>query len=401
MRKLAVQRSVVLAGAVLLLAAVAAWWAFGGGASRAQAPAQGQQGQGQQEQGAGGQAQGGRPPVSVMIAKVERKVVPIQADAVGTVSPIASVALKARVDSLVEKVHFEDGARVKEGEVLFTLDSRQIDAQIKQAQGTLAKDRAQLAGAQRDVERYRELLRKGATTQVNLDNALTQSDTLAGTVGADEAALENLKVQKSYMTISAPIAGRISTANVKAGNFVKSGDATALATINQIAPVYVAFSVPQQTLPQLREALNAGTARVSVNVPGATDAETGRVAVIDNTVDATTGMVTARAIMDNKNEALWPGTLVRVQMILREQEETIVPTAAVQRSQSGDFVFVVENGAAATRPVKISRTQANFSVVAEGLKPGETVVTDGQLSLTNGSRVAPRGGGAPQEKTGS
>lgn len=382
--------TLAVAGVAGLAVVAAVWLTADRAPTRAQAP-----------------AGGARPPVSVLMAKAERKTVPVEIDSIGTVSPIASVALKSRVDAMIEKVHFEDGARVTKDDVLFTLDARQIDAQIMQAEGTLAKDRAQLEGAQRDVQRYRELIGKGATTQVNLDNALTQVNILTGTVQADEAALSALKVQKSYMTIKAPISGRMSPANLKAGNFVKSGDANALATINQIAPIYVAFSVTQQALPQLREALAAATARVSVKVPGADVVETGKVAVIDNAVDTTTGMVTARAIMDNASETLWPGTLVNVRLVVREEAEAlVVPTVAIQRSQDGDFVFVVENGQARTQPVKVARTQGTLSVIAEGLSGGETVVTDGQLSLTNGSRVVPRGGGrppgaGPPAKTGS
>src|ERR1700682_2640369 len=191
--------------------------------------------------GGGTTAQGPQKPrvVSVEVAKAERKPVPVDVDSIGTVTPISSVALKSRLETTIIAVHFEDGAKVAEGDLLFTLDARQIDAQIEQAEGTLAKDQAQLEGAQRDFRRYSDLIGKGATTQVNLDNAKTQADILIGTIKADQSALDNLKVQKSYTIIRAPFAGRISVANVKVGNFVRPADTVPLAVINQMAPVYV------------------------------------------------------------------------------------------------------------------------------------------------------------------
>src|SRR3954463_5120295 len=162
--------------------------------------------------------------VSVDLAKAERKSVPVDVDAIGMVTPISSVALKSRVETTILAVHFEDGARVNEGDLLFTLDARQIDAQIQQAEGMLAKDQAQLAGAERDLKRYSDLIGKGATTQVSVDNAKTQADVLVGTIKDDQAALDNLKVKKTYPLIRAPFSGRISAANVKVGNFVLPSD---------------------------------------------------------------------------------------------------------------------------------------------------------------------------------
>src|SRR3954453_15242481 len=176
--------------------------------------------------GTGASAQGPQRPrvVSVELARAERKAVPVDVDSIGPVTPISSVALKSRLETTIVAVHFADGAKVNEGDLLFTLDSRQIEAQIEQAEGVLAKDQAQLEGAQRDFKRYGELIGKGATTQVNLDNAKTAADILIGTIKADQSALENLKVQKSYPLITAPFSGRIGGANVKVGNFVRPAD---------------------------------------------------------------------------------------------------------------------------------------------------------------------------------
>src|SRR3982075_1428173 len=343
--------------------------------------------------GGGASAQGPQRPrmVSVELAKAERRSVPVDVDAIGMVTPISSVALKSRVETTIVSVHFEDGAKVNEGDLLFTLDSRQIDAQIEQAEGTLARDRAQLEGAQRDLRRYTDLVGKGATTQVNVDNARTQSDILTGTIKADQAALDNLKVQKSYTTIRAPFSGRISAANVKVGNFVRPADTTALAVINQMAPVYVSFAVPQRVLVDLREAMAKGVSGVTATIPGHQRSETGKVAMVENTVDATTGMVTVRGIMNNENESLWPGTLVATKLVIRNEDSVVVPTVAVQRSQNGNYVFVVKDGVAKVQLVKVDRTFQGTSVILEGLSGDESVVVDGQLLLSDGSRVEPRG----------
>jgi RND family efflux transporter MFP subunit len=342
--------------------------------------------------GGNASAQGPQRPrtVSVEIAKAERKPIPVDVDAIGTVTPISSVALKSRLETTIVSVHFEDGAKVNEGDLLFTLDARQIDAQIEQAEGTLAKDQAQLEGAQRDLRRYTDLVGKGATTQVNVDNAKTQSDTLSATIKADQAALDNLKVQKSYTLIRSPFAGRISAANVKVGNFVRPADTQALAIINQMAPVYVTFAIPQRVLVDLREAMAKDGSKVIATIPGHQRSEDGKVAMVENTVDATTGMVTVRGIMDNANETLWPGTLVSTKLIIRTENSVIVPTVAVQRSQSGNFVFVVREGAAKVQAIKVDRTFQGFSVITEGLSGDESIVIDGQLLLSDGTRVEPR-----------
>jgi RND family efflux transporter MFP subunit len=342
--------------------------------------------------GTGASAQGPQRPrvVSVELAMAERKPVPVDVDSIGTVTPISSVALKSRLETTIVAVHFEDGAKVNEGDLLFTLDARQIDAQIEQAAGMLAKDQAQLEGAQRDLKRYNDLIGKGATTQVNVDNAKTQADILTGSIKADQAALDNLKVQKSYTSIRAPFSGRISAANVKVGNFVRPADTAPLAVINQMAPVYVTFAIPQRVLVDLREAMAKGLSKVIATIPGHEKSENGKVAMVENSVDSTTGMVTVRGVMDNANETLWPGILVATKLTIRTENAVVLPTVAVQRSQSGNYVFVVKDGVAKVQPVKVDRTLQGQSVITEGLSGGESVVVDGQLLLSDGTRVDPR-----------
>jgi multidrug efflux system membrane fusion protein len=341
--------------------------------------------------GAVAQAQGpGQRGIPVEVATAVKKNAPIRLDALGTVAPMASVAIKSRMDSEIVGIHFADGALVKQGDVLITLDKRSIEAMVQAAEGIVAKDQAQLEGAERDMRRYTDLVAKNATPVTNLENATTQAAIYTAAKIADQATLQNLKVQLSYATITAPITGRISAATVKVGNFVRSADLASIATIIQTSPIYVTFSVPQSVLPDLRKALAAESATIEAIVPGEKTSAAGTVTMIENTVDAGTGMVSVRATMQNADEFLWPGTLVTARMTLREEPAVVVPAAAVQVSQSGSFVFVIKDGKAMVRPVKVARTLGNEVVLESGLEAGEVVVTDGFLQLNDGARVAPR-----------
>jgi len=332
--------------------------------------------------------------VPVEVGQAEKKVVPYQVDALGTVTPMASVAIKSRLDNEITAVRFADGSRVKTGDVLLQLDTRALEAQIRQAEGNIARDRAQLEGAERDVRRYTDLVAKGATPVTNLDNAKTQSDTFRAAIQADQAVYDNLRVQLSYCTITAAISGRISAASVKVGNFVRSADLAPIATLNQIAPIYISFAVPQRYLPDIRKAISVESASIEALVPGTDKKAPGAVTMIENAVDATTGMATVRATMPNRDELLWPGTLVNIRITLRQDEAVVVPSAAVQVSQQGNFVFVVKEGIAKVQSVKVERVVGTETVIESGLSGGETVVTNGHLLLTDGARVTIRKAGA-------
>jgi multidrug efflux pump subunit AcrA (membrane-fusion protein) len=206
--------------------------------------------------------------VPVEVATAVKMKTPVLIEALGTVTVMASVAVKTRMDDEITAIHFTDGAFVKQGDLLITLDSRATEAQIAQAQGTLARDQAQLDGAERDLRRNTDLMTKGAGPQLSVENSKTQTETYRAAIQADLAVLENLKVQLSYCTIRASITGRISQAAVKVGNFVRSADLTPIATINQMAPVYVTFAVPQRSLPELRTAIAEGAAPVEAAIPG-------------------------------------------------------------------------------------------------------------------------------------
>jgi membrane fusion protein, multidrug efflux system len=328
--------------------------------------------------------------VPVEVVTAVKKKAPVRVDLLGTVTPIASVAVKTRLDTEIVQVHFHDGAMVRQGDPLFTLDGRAIEAQIHQLEGQLARDQASLEGAERDVRRFTDLVGKNATPQLNLDNAKTQVGVFTGAVRADQGSIENLKVQLSYTEIRAPISGRISMAAVKVGNFARQADLTPLATIMQTAPVYVTFALPQANLPTLRQALANETATIEAVVPGETRKASGQVTMIENTVDMTTGTVPVRATMPNTDELLWPGTLVTVQLSFREEEAVVVPNQAVQVSQTGSFVFVIKDGVAHVQPVKVARVVDQQAILESGLEGGEVVVIEGQVQINDGSRVSAR-----------
>ena len=326
-------------------------------------------------------------PVPVETAVAGRKTMPVRLTALGNVTPVASVAIKTQVDTTITEVHFRDGASVQKGDLLFTLDCRQIEADMKRVQAIIDGAQSTLEQAQRDVERYTDLVGRNATPIVTLNNAQTAVNVSRATAESNRAQLENLKVQLSFCSIRASISGRISMANVKVGNFVRQADTAPMATINQMVPVYVSFTVPQKNLPDIRKAIAAETATVEAIIPGDDKRASGQVTMIENSVDPATGMAMVRATMPNKDELLWPGTLVTTDMTLRNEEGVVVPAQAVQVSQTGTFVFVIKDGVAQVQAVKVERQIGTESVIASGLNGGETVVTEGQLLLSSGTRV--------------
>ena len=325
--------------------------------------------------------------VQVTTEVAVKKQSPVLIEMRGNVTTLASVAIKPRIDNEIVGVHFVDGSEIKKGDLLITLDTRALDAQLRQAEATLARDKAQLEGSERDARRYSDLVPRGAAPQLNLDNAKTQSDTFRAAIRADEAAIKALKVQLSYCEIRAPISGRVSQAAVKVGNFVRAADANPIATINQMQPVYVTFMVPQQDLPSLRVAMADGTASVKAVVDPEALSSRGQITMVENAIDATTGLATVRATMPNEDELLWPGAIVMARVTLRMEDAVVVPTTAVQVSQTGTYVYVVEDAVAVVRPVEVSRSTADEMVIRSGLSGGESVVTDGHLLLSDRTPV--------------
>lgn len=338
---------------------------------------------------ANAQTTGARGSVAVTVATAVRDSAPLRFEAIGAVEPMVTVTIRARVASRVEQVKFEDGAEVKEGDVLFVLDSREINAQILQAEATLSKDKAQLEKALRDVERYSGLATRNAVSQVQVDDAKTTAEMQKATVQQDEANLQALQVQRSYYEIKAPVSGRIGVAQARPGAVIRVDDT--LATIRQIKPIYVAFGVPERYLSEVRTNMAQATVQFRLQGSG-TQISGGKIASLDNTIDIQTGTLMVRALFPNADERLWPGTLGDVTVTLRmEANVVMVPAEAVQVGQNGSFVFVVENGVARVRPVTVERTVDGKAVLSAGLSGNEVVVTQGQLALRNGSRVDIKG----------
>ncbi|MBU8874837.1 efflux RND transporter periplasmic adaptor subunit [Reyranella sp. MMS21-HV4-11] len=347
---------------------------------------------GAQPQGRRGRANpGGAVPVVTM--PVTSQAMPVVVDAVGTVQSIASVQIKPRMDSQIMKVNVEEGALVKEGDVLFELDSRALKAQLGQIEAQIRKDQAQVVQARRDLQRTEELLAKNAGTVVQRDNAGTAVKAAEAQLEADEAAKASVQTSLTFTEIRAPVSGRIGSIANKAGAVVRTGDnsaASTLATINQIDPIYVSFAIPQVILPDLRAAMAKGPVTVSAIVDDAKK-QSGVMAFIENTVDPNTGTVTAKARIGNANELLWPGQFVKVEIVLGIEPDALsVPSSAVQLGSQGPFVFVIKDGVAELRQVSVKRTQDGQAVIGKGLESGEQVVVDGQLRLVQGASVTVR-----------
>ncbi len=332
-------------------------------------------------------------PVPVVVHKVDAKSMPIIVEAVGTVQAIASVQLRSRIDSQIMKVNVEEGALVKQGDLLFELDARTLRAQLAQIEAQVRKDQAQLVQAKRDSSRADDLLGKGAGTVVTRDNNITSQKAIEAQLESDEAMRQNILTQISYTEIRAPVSGRIGSIPNKAGTIVRAADNTVtavLATLNQVDPIFVSFAIPQVILPDLRAAIAAGDVKVSA-VVDATHRQPGTVAFIENTVDPMTGTVTVKARIANANEGLWPGQFIKAETTLGVESAALaIPSAAVQLGPQGPYVFVVDGAKVVVRPVVVKRTQNGESVIGEGLKAGEQVVIDGQLRLVDGAPVAPR-----------
>jgi multidrug efflux system membrane fusion protein len=329
--------------------------------------------------------------VPVTVGTVARQDVPLEVRANGHVDPYSTVAIKARVGGQVTRVGFREGQNVHQGDVLFQIDSRPYASALAQAQAQLERDRAIAKKAEQDVQRYAELVAKDYVTKEQYDAVGSNVAAALATVKADEAAVENARLNLSYCTVAAPLSARTGAVLVYPGNMVKGNDDNPLVVLNQLQPVYVSFSVPESSLALIRQHGRPGqTLKVNAMASGGTaNTQTGDLTFWNNTVDPTTGTILLKATFPNQNEVLWPGEYVDVTLTLAtEPNAIVVPTQAVQTGQSGQYVYVVKNDLTVeSRPVSMNRTQGPLSIVAKGLQPGERVVTDGQLRLAPGAKV--------------
>ena len=316
--------------------------------------------------------------------------VPIQIHAIGNVEAYATVSVKAQVAARIEKASFTEGQNVGKGELLFTLDRRPFDTALQQAQANLARDQAQLENARAEKDRYTELYQEGIVSKEQYDSMRTNADALAASVRADKAAIEKARIDLSYCSIQAPIEGRTGALLVNPGNLVKDNDAT-LVVLNQIHPIYVTFSVPEQHLADIKRYQAATPLKVEAIIPNQEQNPTkGVLTFIDNAVDSTTGTIKLKATFQNPDNRLWPGQFVSVTLTLTTRADAVVaPSQAVQTGQVGQYVFVVKPDMTVEyRPVVVAGSFGAATVIQKGLAAGETLVTDGQLRLVPGMKVA-------------
>jgi membrane fusion protein, multidrug efflux system len=330
------------------------------------------------------------PLVPVLAAVAERKNVPLQLRAIGVVEAYSNVSVKTQITGELTGVHFKEGDDVRKGQLLFTLDRRPFEAALQQAQGMLAKDQAQAANARTQAKRYEGLYKSGVISKEVYDQTQANADALDAAVIADQAAVENARVQLIYCSIYSPIDGRTGPLLIHQGNMIKANDTPFLVSINQVQPIYATFTVPEQYLAQIKNYASSGKLRVQAFIPNDNRGPvTGWLSFIDNTVDQSTGTIKLKAQFRNTDRRLWPGQFVDVSLILADQANAIViPSQALQTGQQGQFVFVIQpDMKVEARQVVVDRSSDGQAVIAKGLAAGERVVTDGQLRLVPGSQV--------------
>ena len=328
------------------------------------------------------------PPVPVEVSATETRSMPVEMKAIGTVEPVASVQLKSKVAGEILKVHFADGAQVKAGEPLFSIDPRAFQAALDRAKANLEIAEATASNATEQAQRYTTLIQRGVASKEQTSQFLSNAKSLKAELAARQADVSEAQLSLDWTEVPAPIDGRAGAALLKPGNIVQANTDT-LAVINQMQPIYVTFSLPENTLAEVREWMAKNKPVVSAYDPdNGKLLGTGSLDFIDNAVDRATGMVAFKATFPNENEALWPGQFVDVTLELAIQPQAlVVPSTAVMEGQQGSQVFVVTGDTVSLRKVKVERAVGNLSIIRKGLEPGELVVTVGQLRLNPGSRV--------------
>lgn len=329
--------------------------------------------------------------VIVTTATAVQKPMAVDTRAVGNVEASSSVDVRAQVSGELLSVNFTEGQDVAAGQVLFTINPRQFDVSLQQAQASLARSTAQAKGAMVQMDRASELLKKGLLSQSEYDRMATELAVYEASIEADRAQIENAKLQLQYTTITAPVSGRTGALLVHRGSLIRANDAAPLVVINRVSPAFVSFAVPAKLLPDLRRDQARGTLRVMVAPAGSSEPPaSGTLTFLDNAVDQSTDTIRLKASFDNRDRRLWPGAFVDVTLQMSvEQQAIVVPNASIQTSQQGQYVYVVKGDQTVEmRPITVAWTAGNEVVVRDGVTAGETVVTDGQLRLTPGARIS-------------
>jgi membrane fusion protein, multidrug efflux system len=334
------------------------------------------------------------PPMPVGVATVQREDMPVYLSGLGTATAFYTNSVKSRVDGQLVQVNFREGQFINKGDLLAVIDPRPYQVALEQAQATLFRDRAQLRDAKLNFERYKGLLQNsGAVSQQQVDTQQATVDQLEGTVRTDQAAIDSAQLNLAYCHITSPISGRIGLRQVDPGNMVHASDANPLVVITQLQPIAVLFTLPEDMLPNVAKHMRDHTLTVEAySRDDQTKIATGKLLTIDNQIDQSTGTGKLKAVFDNKDDTLWPNQFVNVRLLLEvKKNATVIPAAAIQRGPQADFVYVVKpDKTVEVRTVKVAITQGNTVAVANGLAPGDVVVTDGQDKLEAGSKVEPR-----------
>jgi len=337
--------------------------------------------------------------VPVGVATVQQQDMPVYLVGLGTVTPLYSVNVKSRVDGELVQVNFKEGQQVRKGELLAVIDPRPYEVALSQAQAQRFKDEASLRDAKLNYQRYKDLLNQsGAMSQQQVDTQLATADQLEGAVRADQAAIDNAKLQLSYCHIISPIDGRVGLRLVDPGNMVHATDTNPMLVITQLQPITVIFTLPEDQLNSVRQHMRNGALRTDAySRDDQTKLSTGKLLTIDNQIDVTTGTGRLKAEFSNPGDELWPNQFVNIHLLLETRKNTfVIPAAGVQRGPQGTYVFVVKpDKTVEVRPITVAISQNNLTAVSNGLSPNETVVTDGQDKLQAGSKVEPRGAGRP------
>jgi len=346
--------------------------------------------------GGGKGGRGGPMVIPVAVAKAEVKDLPVVLNGLGSVDAYNTVTVKSRIDGQLVEVAFKEGQEVKQGDLLAVVDPRPYEVQLSQAQATLFKDQAALKDARLNMERFQQLYKDGVIPKQQYDTQTSLEAQLDGAVRADQAQVDNVKLNLAYTRITAPVGGRVGLRMVDVGNMVHASDPNGLLVITQLQPIAVIFSLPQDNLQAVAQHMRRG--RLQVEAYSRDDRNklaTGTLLTIDNQIDVTTGTGKLKAVFDNRDRSLWPNQFVNVHLQLEvRKNNTVVPAAAIQRGPNGSYVFTVkQDNTAEMHPVTVAFTEGNFSAIAEGVRPGDRVVTDGQDKLQPGTRVEVRGGG--------
>lgn len=339
------------------------------------------------------------PAVPVKVIAVVKKDIPVKIEALGTVVPYQTVALKSRIDSQIIEVKFKDGDNVKKGDPLFILDGRGLQAQLDQAKADQAAAQAQAANLRKQYVRNQGLIKQSAISQQLYEDSKAALDAQVAIAEAAKAAVENIEVELGYTIITAPIDGRAGTINFTVGNNIKANDTTPLVTINQVTPVQVQVSLPQDYFDPLRSAMAQGVVPVQAqrNTAAAVSVA-GTFSYIDNMIDQTTGTFVGRAVFANEGEQLWPGMLVNLTInVGNDRQALTIPEVAIQNSPSGKFVFVIADNKAKKANVTVERIQDGMAIVTQGLTENDKVAIDGIMALKDGASVTVNPGPATPE----